>query len=81
MVLTRAKWPNAVLMTAAGAHYRHSGPGRAAMWARVWLTLAAAERLAPQGREAREREKETPETRVVADGVEGVSVEADERDS
>ena len=34
--------------------YRHSGKGRAAMWTRVWLTLAAveAERLAPQGRGA-----------------------------
>ena len=46
--------------------YRHSGRGRAAMWARV-----------PRGREAREGEKETRETGVVADGVEGVSVEAE----
>ena len=49
------------------------------MWARVWLSLAAGEteRLAPQGREAREKERETPETRVVADVVEGISVEAE----
>ena len=33
---------------------RHSGKGRAAMWTRVWLTLAAVEteRLAPHGRGA-----------------------------
>ena len=49
------------------------------MWARVWLTLAAVEteRLAPQGREAREKEKEMPKTGVVADVVEGISVEVE----
>ena len=49
------------------------------MWAGVWLTLAAVEteRLAPQRREAREKEKEMPETRVVADVTEGISVEAE----
>ena len=59
--------------------YRHSVRDRAATRARVWLTLTAVEteRLAPQGREARERKKETLETRVVADVVEGVSVEAE----
>ena len=39
--------------------YRHSVPSWAARWAGVWSTLAALE--------------ETPETGVVADGVEGVS--------
>ena len=45
--------------------YRHSGRGRAAMWARVWLTLAAVvtERLAPQEstwRQEPEGEAEVP---------------------
>ena len=41
-----AKWPHVVWTTAA--------EGRAAMWTRVWLTLAAVEteRMAPQGRGA-----------------------------
>ena len=74
--------PNVVLMTAVGAHCARTGTvgrGRAAMWVRVWLSLAAVEteRLAPQRREAREKEKEMPETRVVADVVGGISVEAE----
>ena len=82
MVLTLVKWCKVVLMTAVGAHCVRTGTvggGRAAMWARVWLSLAAGEteRLAPQGREAREKERETPETGVVADVVEGISVEAE----
>ena len=62
--------------------YRHSGRGRAAMWARVWLTLAAVEteRLAPQGVEEAAMKQETvegmgemPEIIVVSDTVDGIS--------
>ena len=61
--------------------YRHSGRGRAAMWARVWLTLAAGEteQLAPQGMEEPAMRQETVEEMgemreivVVSDAVESI---------
>ena len=57
--------------------HRHSERGRAAMWARVWLTLAAVEkeRLAQQKPKKRKRKCPRPESlRTV---VEGISVEAE----
>ena len=58
--------------------YRHSGRGQAAMWVRVWLTLAA---LAPQEstrRQEPECEAEVPEIFVVSDAVDGTSVDLDD---
>ena len=81
MVLTHVKWPNVVLYDGCWrplCPYWHSGRGRAAMWARVWFTLAAVEteRLAPQGVEEPATKQETvegmgemPEIIVVSDAV------------
>ena len=62
--------------------YQHSGRGRAAMWARVWLTLAAVEteRLAPQEstwRQEPEGEAEVPKIIVVSSAVRGTKVDVD----
>ena len=62
--------------------YRHSGRGRAAMWARVWLTLAAAEteRLASQEstwRQEPEGEAEVPKIIIVSCAVRGTKVDLD----
>ena len=86
MVLTRVKWPNVVLMMVVDAHCARtgSGRGRAAMWARVWLTLAAVEteRLAPQEstrRQEPEEEAEVSEIVIVSDAVDGTSVDLDDK--